>query len=227
MYDVLTHKLWVLVTCWCHLWWLRVRWDDLAVDDRQMVSLVSVHDRSSLSDVNGLIHIPLVPICFLGQYFGVIHGHWVSCGPAMVSYSCWLVLVCSLNIWVVSLFHQHICDCCHHSWWVKMLYVSQIILQSNWMNFLQNKKILEPWTIYSLHRVSLVMWSHWFNRPAVRDCTWLYVTVHDCTWLYMTVCGPWAFGLLHQHVLQDIQHSSGHQAEAVGGQTTAQEVCSG
>ena len=41
--------------------------DNLIVDGRQMVFLVSVH----------------------GSIF--FHGHWVSCGPAMISYSYWFI----------------------------------------------------------------------------------------------------------------------------------------
>ena len=40
------------VTYWCQL--LRFRWDNLAVDGRQVVSLVSVHGSSSLFDVSGI-----------------------------------------------------------------------------------------------------------------------------------------------------------------------------
>ena len=82
-YNVSTHQLQVLVTYWWHVCWLR-----------HVVSLVSVHGQGSLFDVYGLLHFPLAPVRFSGQYFGVIQGHSVSCGPAMVSYSCWFVQVC-------------------------------------------------------------------------------------------------------------------------------------
>ena len=45
--------------------------DNLVVDDRQMVSLVTVHGRGSLFDVNSLLHFSLVPVGFTGQYFCV------------------------------------------------------------------------------------------------------------------------------------------------------------
>ena len=93
-YDVSTRRLRALITYWCHVCCLRFRRDDLIVDGRQMVSLISVHGRGSLSDVYGLLHFSLVPVGFTGQYFCVLQWHWVSCGPAMVSYSCWFIQVC-------------------------------------------------------------------------------------------------------------------------------------
>ena len=51
------------------------------VDGREMVFLVSVHGRGSLSDVYVLLHFSLAPVGFTGQYFSVLHGHRVSCGP--------------------------------------------------------------------------------------------------------------------------------------------------
>ena len=54
---------------------LRFRRDDLIADGRQMVSLISVHGRGSLSDVYGLLHFSLVPVGFTGQYFSVLRGH--------------------------------------------------------------------------------------------------------------------------------------------------------
>ena len=39
------------------------------VNGRQVVSLISVHGRGSLSDVYGLLHFSLVPVGFTGQYF--------------------------------------------------------------------------------------------------------------------------------------------------------------
>ena len=47
----------------------------MAVDGRQVVSLVSVHGRGSMFDVYGLLHFPLVPVGFTGQYFSVRRGH--------------------------------------------------------------------------------------------------------------------------------------------------------
>ena len=73
-YDVSTRHLRALITYWCHVCCLRLRRDDLIVDGRQMVSLISVHGRGSLSDVYGLLHFSLVPVGFTGQYFGVLHG---------------------------------------------------------------------------------------------------------------------------------------------------------
>ena len=52
-----------------------------------MVFLVSVHSKGSLFAIYGLLHFPLVSVRYPGQYFGVIHVHNVSCGPAMISYS--------------------------------------------------------------------------------------------------------------------------------------------
>ena len=54
---------------------IRQRRDNLIVDGRQVVSLISVHGRSSLSDVYGLIHFSLVPVGFMGPYFSVLHRH--------------------------------------------------------------------------------------------------------------------------------------------------------
>ena len=54
---------------------LRFRRDNLVVDGRQMVSLVSVHGRGTLFGVHGLLHFSLVTVGFTGQYFCVIHGH--------------------------------------------------------------------------------------------------------------------------------------------------------
>ena len=68
-YDVSTRHLRALITYWCHVCCLRFWRDDLIVDDRQMVSLISVHGRGSLSDVYGLLHFSLVPVGFTGQYF--------------------------------------------------------------------------------------------------------------------------------------------------------------
>ena len=68
----------------------------MVVDGRQMVSLVSVHGRGSLFDIYiySLLHFSLVPVGFTGQYFSVLHGHRVFCGPEMISYSCWFIQVC-------------------------------------------------------------------------------------------------------------------------------------
>ena len=56
--------------------WLRFRRDNLVVDDRQMVSLVSVYGRGSLFDIYiySLLHFSLVTVGFMGQYFSVLHG---------------------------------------------------------------------------------------------------------------------------------------------------------
>ena len=71
-YDVLVRKLRTLFTYWCHVCCLRFRRDNLVVDGRQMVSLISVHGRGSLSDVYGLLHFSLVPVGYTGQYFCVL-----------------------------------------------------------------------------------------------------------------------------------------------------------
>ena len=60
-FGVLTHQLCVLVTYWCHMRQLRFWRDNLAVDGRQMASLVAVHSRGSLFDVYGLLHCLLAP----------------------------------------------------------------------------------------------------------------------------------------------------------------------
>ena len=65
----------------------------MTIDGRQMVSLISVHGRGSLSEEYGLLHFSLVPVGFKGQYFYVLLGNWVSCGPAMISYSYWYIQV--------------------------------------------------------------------------------------------------------------------------------------
>ena len=65
---------------------LRFWRDNLVVDGRQMVSLVSVHGRGSMFDIYiyiyiyiyniySLLHFSLVPVGFTGQYFSVLHGH--------------------------------------------------------------------------------------------------------------------------------------------------------
>ena len=64
-YNVSTRHLRALITYWCHVCCLRFRRDNLIVDGRQMVSLISVDGRGSLSDVYGLLHFSLVPVaCF-------------------------------------------------------------------------------------------------------------------------------------------------------------------
>ena len=106
-YNDSTYQLQVLVTYWWHVCWLRFQRDNFMV---------------------GLLHFPLAPVRFMAQYFGVIHGHWVSCGPAMVSYSCWFVQVCVFFEPVVerSLRFQIIPNywAKTYGWWVKT-YVSQ------------------------------------------------------------------------------------------------------
>ena len=77
-------KYTTLVTYWCHVRWLRFLPDKLAVDGGQVASLLSVHSRGSLCDIHGLLHFPLVPVGFLGQDFGGIYGHLVSCCPTMI-----------------------------------------------------------------------------------------------------------------------------------------------
>ena len=73
--DVLIYYYVLMFTYWCHECCLRFRQDNLVVDGRQMVSLVSVHGRGSLFDIYNLIHFPLVPVGFTGQYFCVLRGH--------------------------------------------------------------------------------------------------------------------------------------------------------
>ena len=74
-YDVSIHQLRTLFTYWCHVCCLRFRRDNLIVDGRQMVSLVSVHGRGSLFYEYGLLHFSFVPVGFTGQYFCVFHGN--------------------------------------------------------------------------------------------------------------------------------------------------------
>ena len=69
----------------------------------EMVSLISVHGRGSLSNVYGLLQFFFLPVGFTGQYFSVLHGHWVSCAPAMISYSCLFVQVC--------VFFEYVTEC--------------------------------------------------------------------------------------------------------------------
>ena len=40
-----------------------------------MVSLVSIHGRASLLDVDCLLQFSLVPVLFSGQDLGVVQGH--------------------------------------------------------------------------------------------------------------------------------------------------------
>ena len=63
-YEVSIRQLRTLFTYWCHVCCLRFRRDNLIVDGRQMVSLISVHGRGSLSDVYGLLHFSLVSVGF-------------------------------------------------------------------------------------------------------------------------------------------------------------------
>ena len=93
-YDVSICQLQTLFMYWCHVCCLKFRRDNLVVDGWQMVSLVSVHGKGSLFNMYSLLHFSLVPVGFTGYYFGVLHEHWVSCGPAMVSYSFWFIQVC-------------------------------------------------------------------------------------------------------------------------------------
>ena len=60
---------------WTWFTYWRFRRDNLIVDGRQMVSLISVHGRGSLSDVYGLLHFSLVPGGFTGEYFCVLQGN--------------------------------------------------------------------------------------------------------------------------------------------------------
>ena len=48
----------------CYVCCLRFRRDDLIVDGRQMVSLIYIHGRGSLSDVYSVLHFSLVPVGF-------------------------------------------------------------------------------------------------------------------------------------------------------------------
>ena len=73
-YDVLTR--------WpCSRTGVRFWQDNLVVDGRQMVSLISVHGRGSLFEVYGLLHFSHVPVGFTDQCFSVLRGHWVSMSP--------------------------------------------------------------------------------------------------------------------------------------------------
>ena len=49
------------------------------------------------------LHFSLVPVGITGQYFSVLNGHGVSCGPAMISYSCCFVQAC--------VFFESLADC--------------------------------------------------------------------------------------------------------------------
>ena len=54
VYDVSIRHLRTLFMYWCHVCCLRFWRDNLIVDGRQMVSLISVHGRGSLFDEYGL-----------------------------------------------------------------------------------------------------------------------------------------------------------------------------
>ena len=54
-YDISVRQLRTLFTYWCHVCCLRYQWDNLVVDCRQMVSLISIHSRGSLSNVTFLL----------------------------------------------------------------------------------------------------------------------------------------------------------------------------
>ena len=57
--GVSTRQLRALFTYWCHVCWLTFQQDNLVVDGRQMVSLVSVHGRVSLFDIYSLLHFEI------------------------------------------------------------------------------------------------------------------------------------------------------------------------
>ena len=67
VYDVSTRHLRTLFTYWCHVCCLRFRPDNLVVDGKQMVSVISVHGRGSLFDVYSLLHFSLLPVGFPDQ----------------------------------------------------------------------------------------------------------------------------------------------------------------
>ena len=85
-------------------------------------------------DVNGLLHFYLMPVYFLGEDFGVTHGHRMSCDPTIVSYK-----LSHRNLsyvtWPGSINDGSICR-------------SFQMLHSK-VNFLQNNQIVESWIIYS------------------------------------------------------------------------------
>ena len=68
-YNVSVRQLRTLFTYWCHVCCLRFRRDNLVVDGRQMVSLISVHGRGSLSDVYGLLHHNIFIFTKFGNVF--------------------------------------------------------------------------------------------------------------------------------------------------------------
>ena len=69
VHDVSTRQLRALFTYRCHVCWFTFWRDNLVVNGRQMVSLVSVHGRGSLFDICRLLHFSLVPAVGLtGQF---------------------------------------------------------------------------------------------------------------------------------------------------------------
>ena len=70
-----------------HVCRLRFWRDNLVVDGRQMVTLVSVHGMGSLFDVYSLVHVLLVPVRFVDT-------EWSSTPVSLCRF------VCSLNLWL-------------------------------------------------------------------------------------------------------------------------------
>ena len=64
----------------------------MIADGRQMVSLISVHGRGSLSDVYGLLHFSLVPVGFTGVNVFLVDTDCPD-GQAMISYSSWFIII--------------------------------------------------------------------------------------------------------------------------------------
>ena len=93
-------------------YWPRFRLDNLVVDGGHMVSLVFMVGALYLI-LYGLLHLPLVPVGFSGQYFGVIHRHCHTVYPVTRQWSLAPIglprFVYSLNLW----FHQCMYGCCH------------------------------------------------------------------------------------------------------------------
>ena len=148
-YDVSNRHLRVLFTYWCHVCCLRFRRDNLVVDGRQMVSLVSVHGRGSLFDVYSLFHFSLAPVGFTGTLVFFMDPEcpvvrqW---SPTPVGLS---RFVCSLNLWLrLSWFHLCMCGCCrcctHHRQLSSKINYTTVNTHSDRKNRLHSGKGLQP-----------------------------------------------------------------------------------
>ena len=101
-----------LITYWCHVCCLRFRRDNLIVDGRQMVSLISVHGRGSLS-LTYMASFTFL-LCQLDSRVSTLVFFMDTECPVARQYSPTPVglsrFVCSLNLWLIDC----VCSYCRH-----------------------------------------------------------------------------------------------------------------